>query len=386
MNVSINLEPAMLVLADGREFRGYRFGARKTQQQPAIGEVVFNTSMTGYQEILTDPSYAGQMMTFTCPHIGNVGCNEQDNESSKVHVHGTIIRNSTIVTSNYRAKESLDSFLARQGIMGIAGVDTRALVVHIRDHGAQMGALAAGDSLDPQLLQKAAQSMGSMLGKNLVPEVSCKEVYSWNQLPWSAETNAFPSLSENELWKRPHCVALDYGVKYNILRKLLEAGFRVSVAPAHSTKEELLALKPDALFLSNGPGDPATLGDTVEVVQSLLGEVPMFGICLGHQVLAQALGGKTFKLKFGHRGGNHPVRDELTGKVEISVQNHGFAVDPASLGDPVEITHINLNDQTVEGLQHKDYQVFSVQYHPEATPGPTDSGYLFKRFFEMVVS
>lgn len=380
------LPAAKLVLADGRTFNGHAFGALKSQDNPALGEVVFNTSLYGYQEIVTDPSYAGQIMTYTCPHIGNVGCNPQDNESSKVHVEGVIIRNTTSITSNYRARQSFDSYLKDAGIMGIAGIDTRALVQHLRDEGAQMGAFAAGTDIDASELQAAATGAGSMLGKNYVPSVSCKEVYSWQELPWSIEKNGFPVLAQNEIWNRPHCIAIDYGIKRNILRRLLEAGFRVTVAPASSSVEDIMALRPDALFLSNGPGDPATLTSNVEVIRSLLGTVPVFGICLGHQILAQAFGGETFKLKFGHRGGNHPVRDEITGKVEITVQNHGFAVAADKLPADVEITHINLNDNTVEGLQSEKNRAFSVQYHPEAAPGPTDSSYLFTRFFEMVVS
>lgn len=376
---------ALLALADGTVFSGQSFGFHKDVEEAAVGEVVFNTSMYGYQEILTDPSYAGQIMCFTYPHIGNVGCNEQDIESNSICMNGVIIRNETATVSNFRATTSLHRYLEDSEIMGLSGIDTRGLVKHIRDHGAQMGAIACGETTKSIIddLVSRAKKAGSMEGKDYVQFVSCKEPYSWHELPWSLQTLQYGKLKDEEL--RPHVVAVDCGIKFNILRLLLESGFRVTVVPATFSSEQILHLQPDALFLSNGPGDPATLGYIVSTVKELLGKLPLFGICLGHQILAQVLGGKTFKLKFGHRGGNHPVKDLSTEKVEITVQNHGFAVDPDSLPSNVHITHLNLNDGTVEGLDAPDQAAFSVQYHPEASSGPQESKYLFERFFHMVV-
>jgi carbamoyl-phosphate synthase small subunit len=275
--------------------------------------------------------------------------------------------------------------------MGISGLDTRALVTHLRDKGSQMGAMAAGESVSIERLVCAAKAAGSMEGKDYVQAVSCEQPYSWNSGVWSLDLRqkgqtGFKPLSPDSLARRPHCVAIDCGIKRNILRLLVDVGFRVTVVPANSVAKDIFALNPDALFLSNGPGDPATLGYLVDTVKECVGKLPIFGICLGHQILGQVFGGKTYKLKFGHRGGNHPVMDVTTGKVEITVQNHGFAVDRESLSKEVSITHINLNDQTVEGLESKQNKAFSVQYHPEASPGPHDARYLFKRFFELVVS
>ncbi|MCO6429546.1 MAG: glutamine-hydrolyzing carbamoyl-phosphate synthase small subunit [Deltaproteobacteria bacterium] len=386
--------PAVLALADGTHFKAWHLGAEKSSSDPAVGEVVFNTSMYGYQEILTDPSYAGQIITFTYPHIGNVGCNEEDNESSKVHVEGVILRDLSPVVSNFRATKSLSQYLEDAGKMGIYGLDTRAIVAHLRDNGSQMGAMACGPDVNVDELVEAARKAGSMEGKDYVKAVTCAEAYSWNELPWSLEYEALKGslkrdrrlLSENDLAARPHVVAIDCGIKNNILRLLLEAGFRVTVVPATHSSEQILNLRPDALFISNGPGDPATLGYVVNSVKGLVGKFPVFGICLGHQILAQVFGGKTYKLKFGHRGGNHPVKDLTTGKVEITVQNHGFAVDAGSLGSDVRVSHLNLNDNTVEGLDLPEYRIFCIQYHPEASPGPHDSLYLFKRFFASVVA
>ena len=377
---------AVLALADGMIFRGSGFGAERPVEDASVGEVVFNTSMFGYQEILTDPSYCGQIMCFTCPHIGNVGCNEEDNESSKVHVEGIVIRNLSQIRSNFRAEMTLSEYLKKAGIPGIYGIDTRKIVTHLRDEGAQMGALAIADKINPDDLVDRARQAGSMEGKDLVQVVSCKEVYSWNELPWSLRGGGFGKASPETLFPRPHVVAVDCGVKYNILRLLTDVGFRVTVVPASHNVKAIQALKPDALFLSNGPGDPAPLKkNVVKTVESLLGTLPIFGICLGHQILAQAVGGTTYKLKFGHRGGNHPVMDCSTKKVEITVQNHGFAVTNAKFPGDVRISHLNLNDQTVEGLEAPEYRAFCVQYHPEASPGPHDARYLFERFFDLVV-
>jgi carbamoyl-phosphate synthase small subunit len=378
-----------LALADGTIYRGRCFGAERTVHNPVLGEVVFNTSMFGYQEILTDPSYAGQIMCFTAPHIGNVGCNVEDVESGRVYTEGVLIRDLPRVVSNFRADKTLPEYLHQNGIMGLCGIDTRELVSHLRTHGAQMGAIAMGENIDAAALVDRARSEGSMEGRDYVKAVSCSKIYPWNELPWSLAHSVKQSgkreLDFENLWSRPHVVAMDCGIKYNILRLLLDVGFRVTVVPATATAEEILAQKPDGLFLSNGPGDPATLGYIVNTVKALFGKFPIFGICLGHQILAQVVGGKTYKLKFGHRGGNHPVKNNLTGKVEITVQNHGFAVDEKTLPKDVVVSHVNLNDRTIEGLDIPSARAFCVQYHPESSPGPHDAQYLFKRFFEDVV-
>lgn len=378
------LRPAVLALADGTVFRGFGFGRVRGANDPVFGEVVFNTSMFGYQEILTDPSYAGQIMCFTCPHIGNVGCNDEDVESAKIHVEAVVVRNLSSVVSNFRAQRSLSDYLDRAGVMGVSGIDTREIVAHLRDNGAQMGAMASAEEVDVDELVDRARAQGSMEGKDYVRSVSCSAPYVWNGLPWSLDRR-HQEVADERLVSRPHVVAVDCGIKHNILRLLVETGFRVTVVPATTSGSAIMALRPDGVFLSNGPGDPATLGYIVSAVREVLGKVPIFGICLGHQILGQVAGGKTYKLKFGHRGGNHPVRDETTGKVEITVQNHGFAVDPKTLPRDVRITHVNLNDDTVEGLELPTARAFSVQYHPEASPGPHDSKYLFRRFFENVV-
>lgn len=382
---------AVLALADGTVFHGEGFGALCTDQSPAIGEVVFNTSMFGYQEILTDPSYAGQILTFTVPHIGNVGCNLDDDESEKVFAAGCIVRELSSMESNFRSEQSLSDYLKSQGIMGISGLDTRALVCHLRDSGSQMGAMACGENISIDALIEAARRAGSMEGKDYVKAVSCEQSYAWTENTWSLDIrqknqSGFKNVSSEALSRRPHCVAIDCGIKRNILRLLTDVGFRVTVVPATTDSKAIFALNPDALFLSNGPGDPATLGYVVETVKDCVGKIPTFGICLGHQILGQVFGGKTYKLKFGHRGGNHPVMDLTTQKVEITVQNHGFAVAADTLSKDVTITHMNLNDQTVEGLESKKHKAFSVQYHPEASPGPHDARYLFKRFYDLVVS
>lgn len=383
MSKHSRLPKAVLALDDGTLFYGDGFGALASQENPALGEVVFNTSMYGYQEILSDPSYAGQMITFTCPHIGNVGCNHDDIESSKLHAASVIIRDLSLTSSNFRAQTDLSSYLADAGVMGIAGIDTRSLVSHIRDRGARIGALAANVNNVSNLVEQARH--WSYEATDYVAQVTCSEPYQWNGLPW-ALANGYRKLSDSKVYSRPHVVAIDCGVKNNILRLLLEVGFRVTVVPATSKLPEIERLNPDGIFLSNGPGDPSRLPYLVNTVEELIGRFPIFGICLGHQILGQALGGKTFKLKFGHRGGNHPVRDEKTGKVEITVQNHGYAIDRDSLPDDVALSHVNLNDQTVEGIVLPEARAFSVQYHPESSPGPHDAGYLFKRFFDLVVN
>lgn len=379
-------EVGYLALANGTVFKGQSFGALRGENDAIIGELVFNTSMYGYQEILTDPSYAGQIMTFTYPHIGNVGCNEDDVESSQVYTEGLVVRSAHKSPSNFRSTISLPDYLAKSNVMGIEGIDTRELVIALRTHGAQMAVMAAGEGVNPDTLVDRARALGSMEGKDYVEHVACQEMYTWDYLPWSLEHGNRRRLSQEQLVSRPHVVAVDCGVKTNILRLLVDVGFRVTVVPAGTTAADIMSLRPDGVFLSNGPGDPATLGYVVGPVQEILGRVPIFGICLGHQILGQALGGKTYKLKFGHRGGNHPVRDETTGKVEITVQNHGFAVDKASVEKRAFISHLNLNDMTVEGLESKELKAFSVQYHPEASPGPHDSRYLFERFYTLVTS
>jgi len=355
---------AILALEDGRTFTGRAFGAAGE----ARGEVVFNTSMTGYQEILTDPSYAGQIVAMTCPHIGNYGTNNQDQESRKPFVEGFIAREFSAIHSSWRAQETLGEYLVRNGIVAISEVDTRALVRHIRTRGAMRGIISTLD-LDAGRLAARARELPSMVGRDLASVVSCTKEYSWTTTP---EGNF-------------DVVAFDYGIKHSILSKLARSGCRVRVVPACTPAEEVLALNPHGVFLSNGPGDPEPVDYAVQTVRRLLGQVPVFGICLGHQIMGLAFGGSTFKLKFGHRGGNQPVKNLLTGRVEITAQNHGFAVDADSLpATDVELTHINLNDQTVEGMRHRSLPAFSVQYHPEASPGPHDSHYLFEDFRRMM--
>lgn len=371
-------ERAKLVLADGTAFEGWSFGASGVTD----GEVVFNTSMTGYQEILTDPSYRKQMMTFTYPHIGNVGVNKEDVESDRIQVSGLIVRQVSDHYSNFRAQESLESYLKSNGVVAISGIDTRALVLHLRDHGAQMGVIATGERKTADLLEQA-KNLDSMEGTDLVPVVSTSKTYEWRQGTWKPG-KGFTELSVAEAKTRPHVVAIDFGIKYNILRLLVDHGFRVTVVPAQTSPEEVLALSPDGIFLSNGPGDPATVKYGIKTIKGLLGKKPMFGICLGHQLLGHAVGVPTFKLKFGHRGGNHPVQNTITGKVEITVQNHGFATVAEKAPPGVVFTHMNLNDSTIEGLEVTEAKAFSVQYHPESSPGPHDARYLFEQFRRLV--
>ena len=351
---------AVLALEDGTVFEGRSVGA----EGEVAGELVFNTSMSGYQEILTDPSYAGQLITMTYPLIGNYGVNEEDIESRQLFCEGFVMHECCFEPSNYRATESLPDYLVRHGIVAIDRIDTRKVTRHLRTHGAMKSALSTANPDRARLVEKA-KSTPDMAGSDFVKKVTVTEAYEWNP----------------DFKGRYRVVAMDYGIKYNILRLLEEAGCTTVVLPATATIEDVRAHKPDGVFLSNGPGDPAALAYLYPTIRALVEELPVFGICLGHQLLAHALGGKTFKLKFGHHGGNQPVLNHATGRVEISAQNHGFAVDAETLDPEVaKVTHINLNDQSVEALEHRTRPVFSVQYHPESAPGPHDSRYLFERF------
>jgi len=380
--VTAALLPARLALADGTVYRGTAFGAATK----GSGEVCFNTSLTGYQEILTDPSYAGQMVVMTCTQIGNVGVNPEDEESARPWLRGFVVKELFREPSSWRARESLPAFLERHGVPGIAGVDTRALVRRIRDHGFQMGVLSTDPAQqDEARLVAEARSAPNLDGRDLAFEVSCREPYRWSEGAWPGIDGQMPRRERPA--ERFRLVAYDFGIKRNILRRLVEHGFDLTVVPSRTTADEALALRPDAIFLSNGPGDPAAVEGIREHVRRLAHEKPLFGICLGHQILGLALGGTTRKLKFGHHGGNQPGQDVHTRKVAICAENHGYAVDADSLraaGEPVEVTHRNLNDGTVEGLAHAELPVFSVQYHPEAAPGPHDAGYFFARFRELV--
>ncbi len=366
---------AILALADGRIFRGQAFGGIGH----CVGEICFNTSMTGYQEILTDPSYTDQIITFTYPHIGNVGTNNADMESNSVSVRGCIVRAPTRTTSNYRAEGDLGTWLAGHGVVGIAGIDTRALVRHLRDGGTQSGVVASDGMEEAQALAMARNWIG-LENRDLVHQISRTHIEHWNTGSYNLDTATFATPD-----MYGHVVAFDFGCKRNIFRKLVDRGLRVSIVPAAISAADVLAMNPDGFFLSNGPGDPAAIGYAVETIRALLEtDIPIFGICMGHQLLSRALGLSTFKLKFGHRGSNHPVRDETTGKIEITSQNHGFAVRDDQVPEHVEITHRSLFDGTVEGLRVRGKPVFSVQYHPEAGPGPHDADYLFDRFAEMI--
>lgn len=385
---------AILALEDGTYFEGESFGATGE----CTGEVVFNTGMTGYQEVLTDPSYKGQIVAMTYPLIGNYGCNPDDFESNRAKVEGFIVREYSEYYSNWRAEMSLGDFLEDNGIVGIQEIDTRALTRKLRVYGVMKGIISTED-LDPQnLIQRAKESPG-LVGRDLVKEVTCDESFIWEEKN-SFSVNPNPSTNDEKLQlsidfsrqetkgpvePRYNVVALDYGVKYNILRRLTWYGCKVTVVPASTSAEEVLAYEPDGIFLSNGPGDPEGVPYAVETVKKLIGTRPIFGICLGQQILGLAFGGKTYKLKFGHRGVNHPVKNLDTGQVEITTQNHGFCVDRDSLPDVMEITHINLNDQTLEGMRHKELPIFSVQYHPEASPGPHDTDYLFEQFVQNLI-
>jgi carbamoyl-phosphate synthase small subunit len=371
------LNAAILALEDGTVFEGKSFGAPKDR----LGEVVFNTAITGYQEIFTDPSYAGQIVVLTNPQIGNYGANAYDQEAARPYIEGLVVREFSSVASNWRSEENAERFLSDNGIPVAAEIDTRALVRHLRTRGVMRGVLSVGHEDRNALIERARQSP-SMAGLDLATRVSTASQYSWNQpvAPCSA-SETLAGTTEQFC----HVVAYDYGIKRNILRRLVTVGARVTVVPALTSAEDVLALKPDGVFLSNGPGDPEPLEFQAQQVRKLIGKKPVFGICLGHQILGLALGGKTYKLKFGHRGANHPVLNRMTEKVEITSHNHGFAVDPDSLNaNEVDLTHINLNDQTLEGFRHRSEPVFCVQYHPEAAPGPHDSHYLFDDFMQMI--
>jgi carbamoyl-phosphate synthase small subunit len=370
-------KPAILVLADGTTYQGWSFGATVT----TMGEVVFNTGMTGYQEVITDPSYRGQIVTFTYPELGNTGVNEEDEESIHPHVKGVIARNITYRPSNWRSTQSLPDYLVKHKIPGIYGIDTRALTRKIRSSGAMNGIISS-EILDRAELLRQVQAAPAMAGLNLVKEVSTQTTYEWStptETAWEFNTLTTPGVSEQLT-----VVAIDFGVKRNILRRLASYGCRVIVVPSDTSPEEILKYNPDGIFLSNGPGDPAAVQEGIATTKTLLkAEKPTFGICMGHQILGLSLGAETFKLKFGHRGLNQPA-GRVQQQVEITSQNHGFAVTEDSLGADVEITHLNLNDKTVAGLKHKTLPFFSVQYHPEASPGPHDADYLFAKFVQLM--
>ena len=368
---------AVLALEDGTVFEGISFGAPAER----TGEVVFNTAITGYEEVFTDPSYSGQIVVLTNPQIGNYGANEQDKESARPFIEGLVVREFSPLASNWRAGETAQQFLTKAGVPVISGIDTRALVLHLRSRGVMRGVLSATSTDTKALIQRACASP-SMTGLDLATRVSTTQRYHWYDpaVICSPSEQVAPPAEP-----RYHVVAYDYGIKRNILRMLVQEGCRLTVVPAGTPAEEVLHLVPDGVFLSNGPGDPEPLAFQAEQVRKLVGRVPIFGICLGHQVLGLALGGKTYKLKFGHRGTNHPVINKITNRVEITSHNHGFAVDPESLNlNDLEITHVNLNDETLEGFRHRNYPVFCVQYHPEAAPGPHDSRYLFGDFVKLM--
>jgi carbamoyl-phosphate synthase small subunit len=371
---------ALLALEDGTVFPARSF----TGPGEAEGECVFNTAMTGYQEVLTDPSYKGQLVTMTYPLIGNYGINDQDVESDRIQVEAFLVKEYLPFPSNFRSQAPLADYLKKSKVLGLEGIDTRALTRHLRNYGA-MRAVGSTEELRPEALVEKARSIPSMLGLALADQVTTTQPYRWIQ----GKPQLIPSGQEDHPWKAVgtdyKVVVMDYGIKYNSLRSLEQRGCQVLVVPAQTSDREILALKPDGLLLSNGPGDPAADLGIIKTIQNLLGQMPIFGICLGHQIMGLALGGTTFKLKFGHRGANQPVKNLKTGQVEITSQNHGFSVDIQTMKDPdVELTHINLNDRTLEGLEHKKLPIFSVQYHPEASPGPHDASYLFDHFLSLM--
>jgi carbamoyl-phosphate synthase small subunit len=375
---------AILALEDGRIFRGQGYGHPSECQ----GEVVFNTSLTGYQEIATDPSYAGQIVVLTNPQIGNYGTNQADNESARPYIEGLIVREFSPISSNWRSEQVTDEYMERYSVPVLAEIDTRALVRHLRTYGVMRGVIST-KNVDPAVLVERAKSIRKMDGTDLARVVSTKSIYTFDSSDSRNQSDdpylADGFLQKDEARERLHVVAYDFGIKQNILRMLTREGCRVTVVPAETSAEDVFSLKPDGVFLSNGPGDPEPVEYAVSAIRKFLGHVPVFGICLGHQLTGLALGGKTYKLKFGHHGGNHPVRNNRTGKVEITAHNHNFAVDPDSINaNEVELSHVDLNDQTLEGLRHKTLPLFSVQYHPEAAPGPHDSHYLFHDFRTMM--
>jgi len=370
---------AILALEDGRIFRGHGYGAPGECQ----GEVVFNTSLTGYQEIATDPSYAGQIVVLTNPQIGNYGTNQADNESAKPWIEGLIVREFSPISSNWRSEQVTDEYMERYRVPVLAEIDTRALVRHLRTHGVMRGVISTQETDAEKLVQKA-RSIRKMDGTDLAKVVSTKSIYTFDR---DSALNQSGDFLLTPIQEKPilHVVAYDFGIKRNILRMLAREGMRVTVVPAETRAEDVLAMKPDGVFLSNGPGDPEPVDYAVNAIRQMMGRVPIFGICLGHQLTGIALGGKTYKLRFGHHGGNHPVKNLQTGKVEITAHNHNFAVDPESINPAeVELTHVDLNDNTLEGLRHKTLPLFSVQYHPEAAPGPHDSNYLFRDFRKLI--
>ena len=371
------MNSAVLALEDGTVFEGHSFGAPVERS----GEVVFNTAITGYQEVFTDPSYSGQIVVLTNPQIGNYGANESDNEAARPYIEGLVVREFSPLASNWRSDETAQQFLMGSSVPVIAGIDTRALVRHLRSRGVMRGVLSASGTGPKELVERARQSP-SITGLDLATRVSTPQSYEWDQ---GVEPCSPSDLEGRPPESRFHVVAYDFGIKRNILRRLVQVGCHLTVVPAATTAEEVLALKPQGVFLSNGPGDPEPLEYQASQMRKLAGRLPIFGICLGHQILGLALGGKTYKLKFGHRGANHPVLNKVTGKVEITSHNHGFAVDPDSLNlNDIDITHTNLNDETLEGFRHRNYPLFCVQYHPEAAPGPHDSRYLFDDFVKLM--